>query len=65
MTGIIEAFLAKRFDNPNVEAVSQKDISSLEVMMDGLSLINSTDDSHVIAEDDDKDEDLAAKYSSL
>jgi len=65
MTGIIEAFLAKRFDNLNIEAVSQKDISSLEVMMDGLSLINSSDDSRVIAEDDDKDEDLAAKYSSL
>lgn len=65
MTGIIEAFLAKRFDNPNVEVVSQKDINSLDIMRDGLSIIKPADDSNVIAEDDDKDEDLAAKYSSL
>ncbi len=65
MTGVIETFLAKRFDNPNVEAVSQKDINSLDIMKDGLSIIKSSDDSNVITEDDDKDEDLAAKYSSL
>ena len=65
MTGVIEIFLAKRFDNPNVENISQKGVGSLDVMMDGLSLIKNADNSHVIAEDDDKDEDLAAKYSSL
>jgi hypothetical protein len=65
MTGIIETFLAKRFDNPNVEAVSQKDLNSLEVMRDGLSIVKPADDSHVVTEDEDKDEDLATKYSSL
>ena len=65
MTGIVEAFLAKRFDNPNVEVVSQKDINSLDIMKDGLSILNPSDDSNVITEDDDKDEDLATKYSSL
>lgn len=49
-TGIIETFLAKKFDNPNVEKLSQQDMNSVDLILDNLGLIRVSDDSHIYDE---------------
>ena len=39
ITGIIETFLAKNFVNTKIDPISQSDINSLQVIQDGLDLI--------------------------
>lgn len=65
MTGIIEAFLAKKFNNLMTENLSQVDVNSLDVLQDGLNMIKSSDDSHVYAAEEGQEEDIAYQYRSL
>ncbi len=63
ITGIVETFLSKRFNNSTVESIPQSDINSLYVMHDGLGMIESSENSNVY--DSDENEEDYDKYRSL
>ena len=65
MTGIIEAFLAKKLHNPIVENIAKAEVNSLDIKHDGLDILESTDNSHIYDTDEKKEEDLAEQYRSL
>ncbi len=65
ITGIIEVFLAEKFNNSRVESISRSDINSLDIKQDGLNIITSTDNSRTSDVDDEWEEDLANRYMSI
>ena len=65
MTGIIEAFLAKKFNNSIIEIIAKADVNSLDIKRDGLNIIESSDNSHIYDTDERREEDLAEQYKSL
>lgn len=65
MTGIIEAFLAKRFNNSIIEKIAKSEVNSLDIKHDGLNMLESSDDSYMYDTDERKEEDLAEQYKSL
>lgn len=63
ITGIIETFLAKKFHNPSIEKLFNKEVESLNMLVDGLNLFDLSDDNqeHNYRED----EDFENQYNSL
>ena len=65
MTGIVEVFLAKKFNNPMVENIAKAEVNSLDIKHDGLNILETSDNSHIYDADDKREEDLAEQYKSL
>ncbi len=62
--GIVETFLAKRFNNPVSERLLPAEINSLDMIMDGLALFEVREDGHVY-QDQNEDTDFISQYGSL